>query len=216
MTLHTPRPLSPAASSRAGFTLIELLIVIAILGLLAAVLLPVLIGTKNTADEAATDATMLQLSQACNVFSNKHGFYPPDDLKDPENKLQLKPDNGQNTGIESFVVFTSQSMQDGVDLSGLAEHFTNTDKDENGTAVPLLKTKERRELADAWKTPFAYFTKFGVNKTQQVTGANEEPLAAKAKLREDGSWFGTPKFQFLSAGKDGTFGTSDDRVWPAN
>ena len=36
MTLHTPRPLSPAASSRAGFTLIELLIVIAILGLLAA------------------------------------------------------------------------------------------------------------------------------------------------------------------------------------
>mgnify|MGYP000591319180 CR=1 FL=1 len=38
MTLHTPRPLSPAASSRAGFTLIELLIVIAILGRMRAAL----------------------------------------------------------------------------------------------------------------------------------------------------------------------------------
>lgn len=200
----------------AGFTLIELLIVIAILGLLAAVLLPSLLSTQDAAKESATQATMLQLSQACSTFSNKHGYFPPDDLKDPENKNTFKPDNGQNTGIESFVVFVSQSLQDGFDLGGLAEHFTNTDKDDHGAMVPLLKTKERRELADAWSTPFAYFTKFGMQKTQQITGPTEEPLVAKAKQREDGSYYGAGKFQFLSAGKDGTFGTDDDLVWPEN
>lgn len=205
------------APRTAGFTLIELLIVIAILGLLAAVLMPEILGTRETANAAASKAAMLQLETGCRTYSNKHGYYPTDDLKNPEsNAVQWKADNGQNTGIESLVVFLSQSRQDGEDLTGLAERHSNTDKDEHGAELPLLHTKERKEIADAWGMPLCYFSKFGMEKTQQVTPPDGDPMPVKARRREDGTFFGAGKFQLLSAGKDSVFGTEDDLVWPEN
>ena len=202
----------------AGFTLIELLIVIAILGLLAAVLLPEILGTRDTANRAATEATMLQLETGCRTFSGKHGYYPPDDLKSPEAaaKIAWKADNGENTGIESLVAFLSQSRQDGEDLTGLAKNFSNTDKDDHGAELPLLKTKERLEITDAWGMPLAYFNKFGMEKTQQVKAPEMDAMPVKAMRRDDGTFYGATKFQLLSAGKDQVFGTADDLVWPQN
>jgi len=209
--------------SGSGFTLIELLIVIAILGTLAAVLLPNLIGAGDTANETATETTMIRLDQACKDFSRARGWYPPDNLKSPSIE-EYKPnwkgtDNGQNTGIESLVAFVSQSRADGAEFGDLgSKMITNTDKDEHGAELPLLgKRKDRVEIADAWGTPFAYFSKFGMEKTQSIIGPDDDtPMPATAKRRDDGTFHGAGKYQILSAGKDKTFGTADDLVWPKN
>jgi prepilin-type N-terminal cleavage/methylation domain-containing protein len=210
---------SAGASPRArGFTLIELLIVISIISLLAVALLPGILDADNAAKETATKATMVQLKNGCETFQRKHGYYPPDDLKSPEagGPGGWTADNGTNTGIESLVVFLSQSKQDGIDLGELADHITNTDKDQHGMDLPLLHRRDRPEIADSWGRPFAYFGKFGMDKTQQVGMPEDETLPAKAMKRDDGTYFGAGKFQLLSAGKDGIFNTTDDLCWPEN
>lgn len=201
-----------------GFTLIELLIVISILGLLAAVLLPNIIGTQEAAKETSTNGTMLQLQTGCQTFSNEHGYFPPDDLRHPEGatKQPWKPDNGINTGIESLVCFLSLQKRGGHDLAGMAELLTNTDRDDHGVEQPLLRQRGRLEVADAWGVPMAYFGKANMDKAQQIQPPEGDAQPAKAKKRADGSFHGAGKYQLLSAGRDGTFGTEDDIVWPSN
>lgn len=200
-----------------GFTLIELMIVIAILGVLAAVLLPNILGATDSANAAASEATLLRLETGCKAFQQKHGFYPPADLRSPAKELAVdwKSDNGQNTGIESLVAFLSLARQGGADLSDLGDKLTNTDKDDHGAEHKLLRRKDRVEVADAWGMPFAYFDKAALSKPQMVCTPLGDLLPAAALKDAAGNFHGG-KYQFLSAGKDGVFGTDDDLVWPRN
>lgn len=203
----------------AGFTLIELLIVIAILGVLAAVLVPQLTTANHAASRTATEADMQSLANGLATFERAHGVMPTDDLTSnvADYKATWKTDNGRNTGIESLVCFLSQSSRDGLDLEAMVDQMTNCDGDEHGIEIPRLKTKERKEVADHWKTPLCYFAKFGLQKAQMVQLApDSDAVQVKSRRRPDGRPYGDGKYQLLSAGQDMTFGTDDDLYWPKN
>lgn len=64
-------------TKRQGFTLIELLIVIAIIGLLAGMLLPVLAGIRERANIVAVRSQIKNLEQAIAEYESDFARYPP-------------------------------------------------------------------------------------------------------------------------------------------
>jgi len=62
---------------RGGFTLVEVLLVVAILGVLAAVIVPNLAGKQEKAMKKAARASIAGLSSAIDLYEVDTGRYPP-------------------------------------------------------------------------------------------------------------------------------------------
>lgn len=61
---------------RSGFTLLEIMVVIVILGLLAALVVPKLIGRTEEAKRTQTRIQIKNVEQALQLFKLDNGFYP--------------------------------------------------------------------------------------------------------------------------------------------
>ncbi|MBI5905748.1 MAG: type II secretion system major pseudopilin GspG [Deltaproteobacteria bacterium] len=62
--------------NRAGFTLIEIMVVIVILGLLAALVVPKLIGRTEEAKKTQARVQIKHIEQALGLFKLDNGFFP--------------------------------------------------------------------------------------------------------------------------------------------
>lgn len=71
------KTLPPSCSQRAGFTLIELLTVIAIIGILAAIIIPTTGKVRTAAKKAQTKSVFGQWAQSMTLYKQEYGFYPP-------------------------------------------------------------------------------------------------------------------------------------------
>jgi prepilin-type N-terminal cleavage/methylation domain-containing protein/prepilin-type processing-associated H-X9-DG protein len=67
---------SPRPRSTSGFTLIELLTVIAIIGILAAIIIPTVGRVRSSARDAACKSNLRQIGLAVNVYGNEFGYFP--------------------------------------------------------------------------------------------------------------------------------------------
>src|SRR3989442_12246860 len=60
-----------------GFTLIELLIVVAIIGIIAAIAIPNLLNAIDRSKQKRTMADMRSVGTACEAKQGENNFYPP-------------------------------------------------------------------------------------------------------------------------------------------
>ena len=64
--------------SQAGFTLLELIVVIAVIGILAAIAMPNFVQTPRRATEAVLRTNLRTLREVIDQHNGDKGFYPPD------------------------------------------------------------------------------------------------------------------------------------------
>jgi prepilin-type N-terminal cleavage/methylation domain-containing protein len=195
--------------SRSGFTLIELLAVLAIIGILAAFLVPMLGRAQENAKVKTTQGFLQELKAAISEYENEKGDYPASSWKEEWGS----PPNATNIGAEALVIQLFGSKWQ----SRLPEaRLKNTDGDESKKALARFEKPTLFELVDEWGNPIAYLHRRDYSETQiyvmvDETGAavGESPFKAHTNPAT-GQYWNPKEFQLVSAGPDAEFGTGDD------
>ncbi|TAJ24844.1 MAG: type II secretion system protein [Planctomycetota bacterium] len=196
---------------RGGFTLIEMLAVLVILAILMVVLLTQFTDIFESAKVRLTSASMSNVSLAIDQYEHEHGDYPPSSFP----AAWGPPPNTVNVGIESLVV-ALHSKGAGAGTGTFEDLLVNTDADNSKSRLTEFNTTELFELRDEWGNPIAYQHRADYGTPQSYvtlhpdTGEEIESTFRARKNSKTGQFVRPDKYQLVSAGPDGSFGTDDD------
>jgi prepilin-type N-terminal cleavage/methylation domain-containing protein/prepilin-type processing-associated H-X9-DG protein len=147
----------------AGFTLIEMLCVIAIIGILAALLLPVLNRGKERAKRIECVNNLNQTGIAFHLFAHDHGGKFP---------MQISTNDG---GSQEFI---SSSDSLGGEFSFSPQHFRALESEAGSPAIFACPS-------DLERAPAPNFARFGAANLSYFAGANSEFGNASSILAGD-------------------------------
>jgi len=134
----------------AGFSLIEMLVVIAVIGILAALLLGALPAISDKKIRSAVRAELRMLVTEIEAYKAKHGFYPPDNTNNIAQAplfyelvgttVASNPDgsNARYLPLNGAPELTQQDVRDDFSTDGFLN--TGPDRAEVKSFLPKLKT----------------------------------------------------------------------------
>lgn len=132
---------------RVGFTLIELLTVLAIVGILAAILIPTTAAARDSARRARTKVTFSQWAAAMEFFRQEYGYYPT--IADGSGKLDSARFAGALTGrtLGGAAIVSPELLAGNVHL---ASFYTLSESELNEARTCLVDAFGNSDIAVLW------------------------------------------------------------------
>ncbi|MDA1264597.1 MAG: type II secretion system protein [Planctomycetota bacterium] len=199
-----------ASSARAGFTLIEILAVMLVIGILFTFLMRSGMGGVKSVERKQTETFLKELDAIIEDYSAEFNAYPP---STPGDDIDTKPTK-TNVGVETLVITLYRRDRGWQARDVDADRLSNTDED-YVKGMANFENPDAYEFKDSWDNPIAYIHRRDYGKALPylvVTGDGEEleSFVEALKSSKTGDYYRKNKFQLISAGPDGEFGTDDD------
>ncbi len=229
---------------QSGFTLVEMLTVIAIIGILAALLSTAMVAVRARVQRAGITSEINQLSMALENYKTQYGEYPPDGTDAAAIKRHIArafPRANADNLAKNVPTDPAQSLVfwlGGPIVNGRPIGFCNNPTDPFNNAVnksrslpffdfppAQLATTGTNATTATFSSkngggPYAYFRANVTGGVGSYSGSYQSADYGKISPYNNSSknsvWYAETRFQIISPGLDGKYGDGNNDIQKAN